>query len=143
MSHLTSDQISVLEGNSYLFNGNKIKVHRTEYVEKTGVVIVHLKEGEMKVFKTLEAFNIDFWDNCEPLNIKGKLIKHVPNKLPKLQTFEQVNATQLSKRLFGLIDKVEADPGFIEQAKSICDISKTIISMAKTEIDYIRATRVG
>lgn len=76
----------------------------------------------------------EFLDRIFQHNTSADLV--VKNEPPAIVVPEE-NKT-IKELLMEAIKKVNEDPNFIKQAKSICDIANTMVNIQKAELDILR-----
>ena len=63
------------------------------------------------------------------------------NAIQPFKTVISETASPLSEILMASIRKVQADPGYINQAKEIRDNVRELVNLARVEVDAIRELR--
>lgn len=79
----------------------------------------------------------EFLDKIFQHNTSTDLV--VKNKLPAIVVPEE-NKT-IKEMLMEAIKKVDENPDYIKQARSICDIANTMVNIQKAELDFVRMER--
>jgi hypothetical protein len=122
------DQLRKLVGKIYLHNGSQIKIEN--YTENKGNVTIVTDKGFID--KT-NAEIPDFIESLQP--IEGAM-----SVIPQMK-IDTGTIGSLKDILMENISKVKADASYIPQSEEINKNVKSIIDLAKTELDMIKTFR--
>ena len=120
-----------ITGRTYLYHGNEVKITSITkmrddlYVIETETKQLRVNPKDFKEFLPVEVPPVSKID---------------PSLLPELRERNK-SFISLSERLMKVMDKVEADPKFIPQAKMMNETAKNVIAIGKAQIDFLKTIR--
>ena len=119
----------LIEGRMYMYNGEN-------YIIKQ---IMKTEDGYLDVFTDKKKIRIS------PIEQREFLPVDAPVKPDKdlISYIKQQNQplNNLSTKLTGMIDQIEAGTLDIKKAKAINDTARSIIQLAKTQIDFMKVIK--
>lgn len=153
------EKLQKLSRNTFLFNGQEVKVY---YAKEEGSQIkvvtdkqvitrpMHEAENLYNEFQKLESKSEIYFSsqnkksmtNQDQGNRYGQIEqKPVQVQLPSIVEANRGSLNELRETLMDNINKLKTDKKYIDQSKEINNNVKTIISLAKAEIEYLKLLR--
>lgn len=121
-------------------------VGKTVHYEKQNIMIQKFKEVAGNICIVTDARTFQFFPNEVQEKFLDKLSDRKdegtftpPTPLEK-KTFVELPSENMTIKsaLMDALQKVKADPAFLNQAKSICEISNTMVNIQKMEIEMVK-----
>lgn len=121
-------------------------VGTTVHYEKQNVKIEKFKEIAGNICIVTDVRSFQFYPNEIEESFLNKILPpktpgtYTPPSVLEKKAFVELPAENISIKttLMEALDKVKTDPSFLNQAKSICEITNTIVNVQKLEIEMIK-----
>ena len=132
ISDKTRKQLETLVGKKIYFNKQMMKFESFKEVNDNICIATSARIFQFYPFEVEEQFlNIISYEKkdgtlAHPADITGALI-----------TLPAENST-IKDTLLEVIKKIKEDPGFLPQAKGVCEAINTMVNVQKTEIEMIK-----
>ncbi|WP_336689408.1 MULTISPECIES: hypothetical protein [unclassified Chryseobacterium] len=133
MDSTTKIQLDSLMGKKIHYNKQNIKIQK--YKEVGGCICIVTDVRTLQFFP--EEIKEKFLDVISDEKQEGTFSP--PSTIEK-QSFIALpeENTTVKESLLEALKKVKADPSYIAQAKSVCQIADALVNIQKTEIDLIK-----
>lgn len=141
-------KLEQIVGKTFFYKGNDVKIDKYKSISSGSNYVVFV-DGRPINFLPGE---IDFFlsELCDPLGREKKKTEIlVPIDLEKNKTevsvpvralaaFEPTKENaEIKKTLLEVLEKVKSDPGYIDQAKSVCGVVNQFVQIQKNEIQML------
>lgn len=128
---MTKDHNALMSGRTYLYNGRECTVQQVVHIEDD-LFDVHTDQGTKRVNERdlKKAFLPVHGTNGSGQTMA--LIRAMKENMPM---------TQLSDTLLDTIEKVKADPKYVDQARAINETAKSLIEIGKLQVEIVRTAK--
>lgn len=125
-----ADKLNGMKGKLYLFNKeSEERVIRSAFNEESGMITI---ETDVEIHRVSLTDSHQYLSLFEPLEGVARVMKK------ELTTVSKTNVTLLKDTLFDSINKIKENKDYIPQAQAINDQVKSLIDLAKAEIEAVK-----
>lgn len=133
MDDFTKNQLDALIGETIHYEKQNITIKR--YKEVAGCICIVTDVRTLQFYP--EELQEKFIDKINDEKAKDTFNPPSPVKKQFLVAVPDENVT-IKDSLLDALKKVKEDPGYLAQAKSICEITNALVNVQKTEIEMIK-----
>jgi hypothetical protein len=134
------ERLKAMTGKVYMYRASQISITKVE--QRQDEILIKTLDRDIKI-----AFNhiTDFIAECLPMdadyNSASGIVKAEAHPALSVITSQASTMQDLGEILKSSIERVQKDPGYIPQAKEIGSNVKTMLQLAKLQLEMVKELR--